>query len=115
MKFLTATILTAILSFISGLFLPWWGIAIVALLIAAIIHQKPGKAFFAGLLGVFLLWAGLAWWIDMKNNSVLSHKIAGILPLGENSILLIIVTGLVGGLVGGFAALAGSYLRASPK
>lgn len=115
MKFLTATILTTILSFISGLFLPWWGIAIVAFLIAAIIHQKAGKAFLAGLLGVFLLWAGLAWWIDMKNNSVLSHKIAGILPLGGNSILLILVTGLVGGLVGGFAAMTGSSLRASPK
>lgn len=115
MKFLTATILTAILSFISGLFLPWWGIAIVAFLIAAIIHQKAGKAFFAGLLGVFILWAGLAWWIDMKNNGVLSHKIAGILPLGGNNILLILVTGLVGGLVGGFAALAGSSLRASSK
>ncbi|MGQ0739587.1 MAG: hypothetical protein ACT4OJ_11040, partial [Bacteroidota bacterium] len=71
MKFLTATILTALLSFISGLFLPWWGIAIAALLVAAIIHQKAGKAFLAGLLGVFLLWAGLAWWIDTKNNGVL--------------------------------------------
>ncbi|MFN8291672.1 MAG: hypothetical protein U0U70_15550 [Chitinophagaceae bacterium] len=115
MKFLTATLLTAILSFISGLFLPWWGIALAAFLMAAVIHQKAGKAFFAGLLGVFLIWAGLAWWIDMKNNSVLSHKIAGILPLGGNSILLILVTGLVGGLVGGFAAMAGSSLRATPR
>lgn len=113
MKFVTATILTAILSFISGLFLPWWGIAIVAFAVAAIIHQKTGKAFFAGLLGVFILWAGLAWWIDMRNNSVLSHKIAGILPLGGNTMLLILVTGIVGGLVGGFAAMAGSSLRAS--
>jgi len=115
MKFLTAIILTALLSFISGLFLPWWGIAIAALAVAAIVHQKAGKAFLAGLLGVFLLWAGLAWWIDMKNNSVLSQKIASILPLGGNSIALIAVTGLIGGLVGGFAAITGSFLRASQK
>ena len=76
MKFLTATFLTALLAFISGLFLPWWGMAITSLLVAVLIHQKAGKAFLAGLLGVFLLWAGLAWWIDMKNNSVLSHKVA---------------------------------------
>jgi len=103
------------LSFISGLFLPWWGIAIAALAVAAIVHQKAGKAFLSGLLGVFLLWAGLAWWIDMKNNSVLSHKVASILPLGGNTWLLIAVTGLIGGLVGGFAAMTGSYLRASRK
>ena len=115
MKFIVATVLTAILAFISGLFLPWWGIAIAAILVAVLVHQKAGKAFLSGLLGVFLLWAGLAWWIDMKNNSVLSERIATILPLNGNSILLIGVTALVGGLVGGFAAMTGSFLRASPK
>lgn len=115
MKFLTATILTAILAFISGLFLPWWGIAVTSLLVAVLVHQKAGKAFLSGLLGVFLLWAGLAWWIDMKNNGILSKKIATILPLGGNSILLILVTGIIGGLIAGFAAMSGSFLRATPK
>jgi hypothetical protein len=31
--------------------------------------------------------------------------------LGGNSILLLLITGLVGGLVAGFAALSGSYVR----
>jgi len=115
MKFITAIILTALLSFISGLFLPWWCLAIAAGAVAAVIHQKAGKAFLAGLLGVFLLWASLAWWMDMKNNSVISHKVASILPLGGSSWALILVTGLVGGLVGGFAAITGSFLRSSAK
>lgn len=115
MKFIVATILTAILSFISGLFLPWWGIAVAALLVAVLVHQKAGKAFLSGLLGVFLLWAGLAWWIDMKNNSILSQKVASILPLEGNTILLIAITGITGGLVGGFAAMTGSFLRISKK
>lgn len=115
MKFLVAIVLTALLAFISGLFLPWWGIAITSLLVAVLIHQKAGKAFLAGLLGVMLLWAGLAWWIDMKNNGVLSKKIASVLPLGGNAMLLILVTGLLGGLVGGFAAMTGSYLRTSSR
>ena len=115
MKFIVATVLTALLAFISGLFLPWWGIAVAAILVAVLVHQKAGKAFLSGLLGVFLLWAGLAWWIDMKNNGVLSEKIANILPLNGNSLLLIGITALVGGLVGGFAAMTGSFLRASPK
>ena len=115
MKFLTATILTALLGFISGLFLPWWGIAITSLLVAILVHQRGWKAFLSGFLGLFLLWAALAWWIDMKNNGILSAKIAAVLPLGGNPVLLILVTGLVGGLVAGFAAMSGSFLRASNK
>ena len=115
MKFIAATLLTAILAFIGGLYFPWWGIAIAAFLVALLVHQRGFKAFLAGALGIFLLWAGLAWWIDMKNNGVLSKKIASVLPLGGNTILLIIVTGLLGGLVAGFAALSGSFLRSSPR
>ena len=113
MKFLVAIILTVLLAFISGLFLPWWGIAITSLLVAVLVYQNALKAFFSGFLGVFFLWAGLAWWIDMQNNGVLSKKIASVLPLGGNALLLIIVTGIVGGLVAGFAAMSGSYLRSS--
>ncbi|MBK9380364.1 MAG: hypothetical protein IPN39_03465 [Chitinophagaceae bacterium] len=117
MKFITAIILTALLAFISGLlsFSPWWGFAVTSLFVALLVHQKAGKAFLAGFLGLFLLWGGLAWWIDMKNNGVLSQKIASVLPLGGNSILLIVVTGVAGGLVAGFAAMSGSYLRSSAK
>ncbi len=117
MKFITAIILTALLAFISGLlsFSPWWGFAVTSLIVALLVHQKAGKAFLAGFLGLFLLWGGLAWWIDMRNNGVLSQKIASVLPLGGNSILLIVVTGIAGGLVAGFAAMSGSYLRSSAK
>ena len=113
MKLLVATILTALFAFTAGLWLDWWSIAIASFLIALLIHQRPSKAFFSGFLGLFLLWGGLAWWIDMKNNQVLSRKIAEILPLGGNSFLLIFITALIGALVGGLAALSGSYLRSS--
>ena len=113
MKFLVAIFLTALLSFISGLFLPWWGIAIAALLVAVIINQSAGKAFLSGFLGVMLLWQGLAWWINIANQGVMAKKIALVLPLGGNPVYLIIVTGIVGGLVAGFAAMTGSFLRVS--
>jgi hypothetical protein len=115
MKLLVAIILTALLAFVGGLYLPWWSIAIAAFIVAALVHQKAGKAFLSGFLGVFLLWAGLAWWIDMKNNGILSQKIAELLKLGGNSILLIIVTAFIGGLVAGFGAMTGSFLRSSDK
>ena len=115
MKFFTATFLTAILAFIIGLFLPWWGIAIAALVVAVIVHQKAGRAFLAGYTGVFVLWVGLSLWINMKNTGILSKKIANILPLNGNIFLLIAITGLIGGLVAGLAAMSGSYLRSSAR
>jgi len=113
MKFLVAILLTALLAFISGLYLPWWGIAIAALLVAVIIHQKSGKAFFSGYLGVFILWGALAFWMNLNNQGVLSSRIAKVLPLNGNQVYLILVTALVGGLVAGFAAMSGSYLRSA--
>jgi len=113
MKIFIAILLTALLAFIAGLYLPWWSIAIIAFAVAVLIHQKPTKAFFAAFLGLFLLWGGLAFWIDMKNNHVLSKKVAELMKLGESSIAIILVTGIVGALVAGFAALSGSYLRSS--
>jgi hypothetical protein len=113
MKFLVALLLTTLLAFIAGLYLPWWSIAIVGIVVALLVHQRAFKAWLSGFLGVFLLWAGLAWWIDMKNNGVLSKKIASVLPMGGSSIVLILVTGIIGGLVAGFAAMSGSYLRTS--
>ena len=112
MRILVAILLTAILAFISGLKLPWWTIAFAAFIVALLVQQSAGRSFLSGFFGVFLLWASLAWLIDMKNQGYLSAKIASLLPLGGNTILLILVTALVGALVGGLGALTGSYLRA---
>jgi hypothetical protein len=113
MKFIVAIILTALLAFAGGLWFGWWIITIATFVIALLVHQRAGKAFLSGFLGVFLLWGALAWWMDIKNEHVLSKKIAEVLPLGGNSLLLILVTALAGGLAGGFGAMSGSYLRSS--
>jgi hypothetical protein len=116
MKFLIATILTALLSFIAGIYIPlWWFFAIVALLVALLVHQGAGKAFLAAFLGLFILWFVLTFWIDSANGGVLSVKIASLLPLGGSKWLLIIVTACIGGLIAGFAAMSGSHLRSTPK
>lgn len=111
MRFVLATLLIAVASFIAGLYLPWWSIAIVAFLIAFLVPQGIGRSFLSGFAGIFLLWGGLALWIDAANERILSQKIAQLFMLGSHSILLILVTALVGALVGGFAAMSGASLR----
>ena len=70
MKFITAIILTALLSFSIGLFpvLPWWSFAITSIIIAIAIHQKPWKAFLAAFIAVFVLWAIIVFVIDNANH-----------------------------------------------
>jgi hypothetical protein len=111
MRFILALLLTATIGFLAGLRLEWWSIALVAFLVALLIPQTIARAFLSGFLGVFCLWAVLALLIDAKNGSRLSNEIAELFKLGGSSILLILVTGLIGGVVGGFAAMAGSSLR----
>lgn len=115
MRFILALLLTASLAFLAGLRLEWWSIALVAFLVALLIPQTVSNSFLSGFAGIFLLWALLAFWIDHKNGSTLSQRMAELFKLGGSSILLILVTALIGGLVGGFAAMAGSSLRPVPK
>lgn len=114
MKFLLATILTALLGFIAGLFLPWWSIAVASFLVALLLSQSLGKSFLSGFLGIFLLWAIVALWIDIKNESILSQKIAQLFSLGS-PYLLLLLTALIGALVGGFAAMSGASLLPAKK
>jgi len=111
MKFIISLILTALLSFAACLFLPWWSIAIAAFVVAALIPQKPGVAFVTGFLALLLLWSGLSFWISNNNEHILAHKISLLILKMDSPYVLIFVTGLMGGIIAGLAALSGSYLR----
>ena len=114
MKFIISILLVALLTYSIGIYgnLPWWSFVITNLLIAVAIPQKPLMAFAAGAIGVGLLWAGLALGIDLANNHILSTKVATILPLKGSYSSLIILTALVGAILGGLASLTGSFVRA---
>lgn len=111
MKFTVSTILTLLLSFAAGLYLPWWSLAPAAFIVALAIPMKPWQNGLAGFIGLLLLWGGLAYWIDVSNQHILSQKVAQILPLGGSYRLLILATAFIGALVAGLAALTGSYAR----
>lgn len=113
MKVLISFILTILLSFGLCLFLPWWSIAIAAFAVAALIPQRPGKAFVTAFTALLLLWGGLSFWISYHNEHVLAHKVSQLILKMDNPVMLIGVTAMIGALVAGFAALAGSYLRKS--
>jgi len=110
MKFLINTVSIAIAGGLLSLVLPWWVIAIVAFVVAAISRSGVVAGFFAGFAGGALLWGAASFWIDSQNNGILSAKIASFVQLPEPA-LLIAITAVVGGLVAGLAGATGSLLR----
>jgi hypothetical protein len=111
MKIFSAIILTALLSFIACLYLPWWTIAIVSFFVMALLRLRPVWSFVAGFAALFLLWTVLALVIDLRNEHILSARMALVLPLGGSSTALILVTGFIGGIAAGVAGLAAGFLR----
>ena len=111
MKFITSLILTALLSFVACLYLPWWSIAIAAFIVAALIPQGAVKSFLTGFTALFLLWGGLSFWISNNNEHLLAHKVSMVLLKMDNPWVLIFATAIIGALVAGFGALSGSFLR----
>ena len=111
MKFLVSVLLIGTVSFVAGLFLPWWSVAVVAFVVIAFLPQKPLYAFLSGFAAIFILWCSMALVISSKNDDILVHKIAMIILKVNSPIALILVTGFIGALIAGCAALAGSFLR----
>ncbi|SNR75496.1 hypothetical protein [Hymenobacter mucosus] len=98
------------------LIMPWWSLVLVCLGLAAWQRPSSGQAFAAGLLGAGLSWWLPALWLTTHGAARLAGRLATLLPLGGNAWLLLALSGVVAGLVGGLAAVSGTWLRqaASP-
>ncbi|MEO6684013.1 MAG: hypothetical protein ABIN48_14410 [Ginsengibacter sp.] len=110
MKPVISTFLIVLLSFAACLYFPWWSIAIVAFVVSALIHQKPVVSFLGGFFGIFLLWSILSFYISYNNEHILAHRVSLLILKNDSPFLLVLITGLIGGIVAGFAALTGSYI-----
>ncbi len=105
-KFLLSVAITAILSFLAGIYFPWWAIALVAALVTALVPQRPTHSFLSGFVAVAGLWILLASLISASNNGILAGRIGRLMGVGNHPVMMILLTGLVGGLVAGLAALS---------
>jgi hypothetical protein len=96
----------AVLGNLSHTGLPWWILVPVAAVAGWLFPVSPIRSFAAGFAGGFLLWYSNAFWLDWNNAGLLSGKISQIfqVPKGWH---LVVVTGLLGGFLGGLGALTG--------
>jgi len=100
----------AILGYIGQSFFPWWCIAIVPFAVAFGRGISGVKALIAGAGGIGLLWLLVSAYLHFASGGILSVRIAEMLNL-PFPLLLILITAIIGGGIGGTAGLAGYFTR----
>ena len=94
-----------------GYFFEWWTVAIAAFIGGAIFGKSSGETFARAMVAVMILWSLMVCYYHFSTQGILSNKIAQILPVGGNVGILIVITVLTGGIVGGWGAMSGFLVR----
>ena len=98
---------TLIIAIILSQFLPWWHVMVAGFVSALFFSLNRSAVFIIPFLAIFLFWIAYAFWLSNANDFILAQKIAVLLPLGGSSLVLLLITGLIGGIAAGVAALLG--------
>jgi hypothetical protein len=104
-------IATIILAYVLSLFLPWWSVMVAAFAIALLVPLKKVAVFFIPFIAILIFWMVYSYVLSSANDFTLARRIAVLLPLGGNPYLLMLVTGVVGGIAAGIAAILGKQLN----
>lgn len=110
MRTILQILLILLLARLLSFFLPWWSLAPAAFIIGLLLARKSGGAFLAGFLGIFLLWGAYAYLYNLENDGLLAGKMGELLG-GLSPLLMILVTAVLGGLLGGLASLSGFWAK----
>jgi len=113
MKFLASLLLVIAISYVAGLFMAWWSVALVAFLVALLIPLSSGKAFSCGFIAIFLLWMAIAFFQDVRNDHILANRVSEVFLKMRNPVLMGIISAVTGALVAGMGSLTGSLLRST--
>ena len=110
MKTVIQMLATAGLNYLMNQYFSWWTAPISAAIIATMIGFSKKTSFWAGFLGVGLLWMLSSTWLDIQTKSIISKKIMPLFNL-TSTLPLFAISGLVGGTVGGLGGVTGFLLR----
>lgn len=104
-------VLIMLLSALAQLILPWWSIAVVAFGVCVWRSTGGAQAFLTGFLGVALVWLVYALLIHTRTDGIFTGRMGMLLFKSGSAALPLLVTVILGGLVGGLAGLTGFFVR----
>lgn len=111
MRLLLQILVVAFLALVLAQIMPWWGVAIAGLAGGYAYAGHRGKSFLAGFLGIFILWFLAALYIKVTTGSDFADRFALLFPFPLSGTALMVVSGVIGGIVGGFGAFTGDSIK----
>ena len=102
---------TILIAIVFSFFLPWWSVMLAAFIAGLLINLKKAAVFFIPFIAIGLFWSVYAFILSSSNDFIMAKKIAVLFPLGGNPYVLILVTGLIGGLAAGVAGILGNQFK----
>ncbi|MBN3518662.1 hypothetical protein JYB62_01505 [Algoriphagus lutimaris] len=110
MKFISLTILIALIVVFVNPFFPYWIVMILIGILSVAFGLKGFVSFLAGGLGMGLAWVGQTVYLSFMTGSSLPDQMAEIMG-ASSGVFLSAITGLIGFLLGAFSAYSGSLFR----
>lgn len=110
MKFLLFTLLSALLVVFLNIVTPYWVVMIALAVLAVLIRPSVWGGFFGGGLGMGLAWLGQTFYISAVTSSTLPDKMGALMGLGSG-LSLMVLTAVLGFILGGFSGLLGVMFR----
>lgn len=104
-------LLIALGSLLAQLVLPWWSLALVAFAVCFWRSPAAGKAFWYGFAGVALVWLIYTLLVHTRTDGIFTGRMSQLILKTNASAMLILVTTIVSGLVGGLAGVSGYFVR----
>jgi hypothetical protein len=111
MKRFVIFLVIAILAYVAGSLYPWWSVAVVGFVVILIVPLRPPAAFVIGFLAVFVLWGSMAFYKGIMNDHILDTRISVLFLQRQAPWVITGITGVIGGLVTGTAAMTAAFLR----
>lgn len=110
MKFISLTILSALIVVLVNPFFPYWVVMILIGILSAVFGLKGFVSLLAGGLGMGLAWVGQTAYLSFMTGSPLPDQMADIMG-ASSGVFLSAITGLIGFLLGSLSAYSGSLFR----
>lgn len=89
---------------------PWYGVALLSLVIAWVVGLKPMASMLWAAAGGAVLWGASAAWMNHLNEGILSARVGELLG-GLSGSLLVAITALLGAVLAGLGGWLGGLLR----
>jgi hypothetical protein len=110
LKFIFATLLSGLLYYSAGLFLPWWGAFVVGLLIGLLMQQNYLLSFLSAFAGVLAVGLAYIFYVSIQNDHILAKRIALMILKEESPVILILISSAISALAAGTSAITGRSL-----